>query len=586
MVKQIGGVVLLPDGKPAADAIVIVIGLPWQGMYRINKDPFLNDLIAQGSCDDQGRFDLTELKSSAAPWQEVRLVVIKAGYALGWLPIDVYQQRHSAVHIQLQTANEVRGRLLTSAGEPAVGVTVQLNTIDRDPLDYVTYMGFLAGDPINNRFPSRFQTDSHGEFAIGQLPASVIVSCSVETERYIEQRWTWQSGESQVHEITLEPAQIITGTVVAGDTDQPLAHARLRANRRQLAPPNGKLADTRWSVLTESDEQGRFRIGIPQILNPLQPIQIRIEAPLNTPYFGHVLKIDQQTDLTKELRIELPRGVVMTGHVIELPGGRPVAYAGVGYVPRQGNANLKGINLRGSGTSDTVTDEHGSFTMGVPEGAGNLVVWQGPSRAVLHSISLRQLLTGEPGLDSSVAEAFGHIAIDVPAGAKALTPEIPLDRGVTAEGKVVGVDGTTPERVKVTYRGDFRNYTDVFSGDHAWPVYDGHLTIRGVPPDGELLAYLLDSIGKQGKMLHVHGSDVGAPLNVTLEKCGSAKLRFIDANGKGVPGYMPTNPNQFVLLFVPEDCAGRQHFDRQSDGNRRRAARRVRSRRLPRVDDR
>ena len=30
-------------------------------------------------------------------------------------------------------------------------------------------------------------------------------------------------------------------------------------------------------------------------------------------------------------------------------------------------------------------------------------------------------------------------------------------------------------------------------------------------------------------------------------------MRFIDSNGQGVPGFMPTNPNQFVLLFVPEN---------------------------------
>ena len=533
MAKQISGVVLLPDGKPAAAATVIVIGLPWQGMYRINKDPLLNDLIAQGSCDDQGRFDLTELKTSPTLWQEVRLVVTKAGYAVGWLPIDVYHQRLNDVHVQLQTANEVRGRLLTPAGEPAVGVTVQLNMIDREPNDYVTYMYFPRGDPINNYYPSRFQTDSQGEFAIGQLPPGVMVNCSVATETYIEQRWTWHAGDSQVHEITLERAQIITGTVVAGDTSQPLAHARLRANRRQLAPPNGKLADTHWSVLTESDEQGRFRFGIPRILNPLQPIQIRIEAPLNTPYFGNVLKIDQQTDLTKELRIELPRGVEVTGHVTEQPGGRPVAYAGIGYVQRQDNANLKGISLRGISTSDTVTDEHGYFRMGVPEGAGNLVVWQGPSTAVLHSSSLRQLLTGKAGFDSNVFEVFAQIGVDVPAGAKALTAEIPLDLGVAIQGKVVGVDVTTPERVKVTYRGDFRNYTDVFSGDHAWPVYDGHLVIRGIPPDGELLAYLIDPIGKQGKMLHVHGSDAGAAVERDVGTVRLGKVAIYRHQRKG-----------------------------------------------------
>jgi hypothetical protein len=139
----------------------------------------------------------------------------------------------------------------------------------------------------------------------------------------------------------------------------------------------------------------------------------------------------------------------------------------------------------------------------------------------------------------------------VPAGTKVLPVEIPVECGVTVEGSIVNADGTVPALAAMTYRCMGANYTDVLRQNNVWPLYNGKFKIRGVPADGELLVYFLDAAGKQGKMLTVKGSDAEHPLKVTLEKCGSATVRFIDINGNGVAGFMPTNPNQFALQFAP-----------------------------------
>jgi hypothetical protein len=301
-------------------------------------------------------------------------------------------------------------------------------------------------------------------------------------------------------------------------------------------------------VQGRTDDQGRFRLNIPKV----DAFEVQATAPHNTPYFNAVLKVAAQTDLTQPLRVELPRGVAVHGRVIQQPAGTPAIGAGVGYLARNDNPIVKRNQPRLlSTTPAAVTDDQGWFTLGVPEGPGTLIVWTASADNVQYSISSSELMAGKPGIDYNAEHAFGQLPIDVPAGVRQFEVQIPIERGVTVQGNVVGAEGTVPQTLKMTYRGDFQKFTDAIHSVSVWPLHNGHLKIRGVPPDGELLVFLLDPVGRQGKVLPVHGSDADKPLNVTLEKCGSVTYRFVDPKGKPVPGY--AGDTLLNLLFLPED---------------------------------
>src|SRR5262249_4401097 len=143
-----------------------------------------------------------------------------------------------------------------------------------------------------------------------------------------------------------------------------------------------------------------------------------------------------------------------------------------------------------------ITDKQGYFMMGVPEGKGHLVVWTASADHVVHSVSMTQLLTGKPELEDT-RYIFGQTPIDVRTGAIQVEAQVSVDRGVTVEGQVVGADGTVPATLGMFYRGNFQNFTDAMHAG-TWPLYNGHLKIRGVPREGELLVYLLDTERREG----------------------------------------------------------------------------------------
>ena len=522
LVKQISGTVLTTDGKPAADAKVVVLGLPWAGEFFTQDPSFFNEIIAQGQCDQHGRFHLDHLKPTTRSWQQARLIACDKNSALTWVPLDLYEQPLTDLRIQLEGAKELRGRLLMPDGQPAIGFPVKLDVIYNVAGNFDTYLGLNVRDATDLSFPVGFITDSHGEFLVPHLPEHSTIELSVDFPKYLRKQWTWAFDDSQVRDVSLSPAQTVTVAVTAAESGESLSNATVDIYGGNLKIQNEKrVVDTRWSASGQTDSQGKVSLKIPQDANQSEPINVRAVAPYHTAYFGNTLKIDVGADLSKELKAELPRGVSITGRVVEQPGGRPVADAGVSYVPAK-NANAKGITFRGMGRPDDITDENGKFIIPAVEGPGTLVVWYASINHVLHPLSQIELHTGKPPptYDDSSTLVFAHVPINVPANAKVMKVEIPLERGLTAEGTIADADGTIPALSFMTHRGKLRNYTDVLGHDNIWPIYNGNFKIRGIPADGEQLVYFLDATDKQGKILNIKGSDAEHVMKMQLEKCG------------------------------------------------------------------
>src|SRR5262245_6243959 len=81
--KNITGTVFTPDGRPAAGARVLVRARLWRGP-TIDQSSSATQVIAQGTCDDAGRFLLDAFKPSPASWQLAQILVVANGCGLAW----------------------------------------------------------------------------------------------------------------------------------------------------------------------------------------------------------------------------------------------------------------------------------------------------------------------------------------------------------------------------------------------------------------------------------------------------------------------------------------------------------------------
>ena len=79
----------------------------------------------------------------------------------------------------------------------------------------------------------------------------------------------------------------------------------------------------------------------------------------------------------------------------------------------------------------------------------------------------------------------------------------------------------------------------------------GHFAIHGVPPDGEMPVVFLDAANDEGKYETFPGADAAQSKKFTLEKCGSATVRFIDPDGKPIAG-----KPQAVLIELADQRTG------------------------------
>jgi hypothetical protein len=533
LVDRIIGEVKTPEGKPAAGARVVIIGTRWVGDNSVYL-AYPIEVIAQGTCDQNGAFRLDHFKATSARWQLAQLFVVANGCGLVWRHIDLYHSIVNPIRIALPTGHEMRGRVTTPDGRPAAGVPVDVALIghSRDPDN----LKLCHCDIGNEIFPITVVTDAAGEYVVKNLPSDVRVNFDVDHEPYAPARWHWDVADSAPHLATVTNGRVVSGTVVAADTGQPLPQALVAAP---------------W-VAGKTDVTGRFLLNQP--VDPAYNMQVY--PPYGSPYLGKLVAVNHpQAGPINDMEIELQRGVLVRGQVVEQPSGQPIAHANVNYLPRDTNPERLNCIFPGGIFPATIADEHGSFVMGVPTGQGTLIVNAAEIDDVCRPVS-RSLLTSGKADDLDQLDSinlFAQLPIDVPAGVVEFPAQLEVERGATVKCSIVGADGKTPELVKMIFRGYRTVYSEVAFPRMSRPVFNGKLEIGGVAPEEERLVWLVDPIGKQGKLLHVKADDAKAPLKVTLEPCGSVTLQCVDGENHPVAGYTPEFP-PIQLMFLPEDA--------------------------------
>ena len=234
-------------------------------------------------------------------------------------------------------------------------------------------------------------------------------------------------------ELIVGPSKPIVGVVREKGTGRPAAGIVVRG-----------IEPTSWTwIYARTDKDGRFRLlGLPKagVYQLCTEARSGVEPYLNAP----PLTVGDTEGLKPiETTIEVPRGVIITGRLIDRATGRPVRARHVNYVKLPTNPN-DGYPGTGHGGAVVTT-----FKMTVPPGEGLLYATVREAEPPYTRARLRKEDRGKgiggPGdgeaMTITLNRFHAYKIIDVPADARDFTVDLELTRGLTRKGRVVDPDG-------------------------------------------------------------------------------------------------------------------------------------------------
>jgi RNA polymerase sigma factor (sigma-70 family) len=546
----ISGRVLDPDGKPLAGADVTVCARQgvmlnsWQGWAS-----YRNEVLGRAKSDKDGGYRLTVRRPDPLlNLRSVHVVAAAAGHGLTWKSLDPDAERAEA-ELKLSVVQRVAGRLVGIQGEGAAGVTVHVAKVTRQPEKGERWDNSALRPPPD--LPVSATTDAQGNFVLGGFGPGLKLEFEIRDPRYERKdEWLVDTGDKKQCEnlrLVLGAGRCVEGRVVYEDTGKPVANARL-----MFANP---------IVSAKTDGQGRFKVALfgPSDYGngPVRDIGIHAFPHPGEPYLNAFVGVDFPRGVVhREAEVKLPRGVLVRGKVTEAGSGKPVAGA---YVTHAG--------LR---ETYAVTGPDGTYQLGVPAGTGYLLVTH-PSDEYVPQI-LGSLGGGgnNPGGGSAEKPAgdrcYFHaiVSVTAKAGEDGKEVNVSLRRGVTVKGSVVGPDDKPVAHAVLLVSAPYKPRGE--NTMHPVDVWNGRLELRGLDPEktyrllvldhprkvdpamgveeiesfGELwLKPLIGPENKHGATVEVLPKDVKGELTVKLAPCGSAKVRFVDGDGKPLVKYSP-----------------------------------------------
>ncbi len=544
------GRILDPNGKPLAGAQVAVctrqgvIVNSWQGWASLR-----NEVLGRTESDNDGCYRLTVLRSDPLMTKRfVRVVATAPGCGLAWKALDPDTERAEA-EIRLTPVQRVSGHIVGLQGEEAAGVTIHVARITRKP-----EKGEHEDDGVL-RLPADLAvsatTDDKGNFVFADFGPGLKLELEIRDPRY-ERKDEWfidTADKTQCENIrlVLAPGRYVEGRVVYQDTGKPVPNARL-----MFANP---------IVEANADEQGRFKVSLfgPRDHGTGRVLDIGVHAypPTGEPYVNTFQGIDFPRGVVRrEVTVKLPRGVLVRGKVTEVGSAKPVAGA---YVTHDG--------LR---ETYAVSGPDGSYQLGVPAGVGRLLVTHPSGEFVSQIVG-----SAGGGIDNPAGGSFQKpagdpsyyhavVEVDVKRDEKVREVNVPLRRGLTIKGRLVGPDDKPVANALMFVSGHHPRFENTM---HPVQVRDGQFEVRGCDPEksyrllfleyprmpqlltmaeglqtfGQLwLGELVNGKDRRGASMKVLAKKaVGEPLVVRVAACGSARLHFVDAAGKPKKDFIP-----------------------------------------------
>jgi RNA polymerase sigma factor (sigma-70 family) len=514
----VAGRVLDIQGSPVAGAEVAVVARGWNFAAKEYQ------VLKTATTDGDGRFRLSTLRPTAG---EGFLLAGKRGFALGQQQLNDQADRQETTFV-LAPEQPLRGRLFDLQGQPAAGIKVAVWRVGTR--DDVSLFAPPERLPL---WPAPATSEADGRFTIAGLARNKEVTLLVQDDRF-----GWQplalppnNGDREKAWV-LSPARLLEGKVVYEDTGAPAANCRV-----VVGPA---------AIVARADKSGRFKVNMPAVEARDAPPLLVYPAE-GEPYLGAWQEVAWPRGATRhEIEVKLPRGVLVRGKVTEAKSGRPVAGAGVQFVPREAdNPNLRPHVLTGhQGLVASGTD--GSFQLAVLPGPGHLLV-SGPGRGFVHEeVGDRVLLSGKPG--GARLYPDGLVKLDLAPKAEPKDVTVALRRGVTVRGRLLDPEGKPVARAQMVCRLHKTAVPSLFEVE----VRGGRFALPGCDPDKDYPVYFLDWENGWGATVTLSGKQAGGdPVTVQLAPCGKAVVRFVDADGKPLKDHPIQKPVILKMVVTP-----------------------------------
>jgi beta-lactamase regulating signal transducer with metallopeptidase domain len=525
------GRVVDPKGKPVSGARLVLFA----ERRRVGGDAATPRDVWTAQSDADGHF---QVEFPLIPAEVLERLYVEAGapgFGFDGTDLKTDAARQEAT-VTLAPERIVEGRLVDVHGQPAAGVSVRVRELN---IQKHRYGSGLPGEVPS--WPAPVTTGPDGRFRLPGMSERAAITLEIDDPRFAHQLLVLAAGEegrARPKTMPLLPPQVIDVRVLRGDDGKPMAGAWVVVQAGEES--TGARADDRGHVRISAWPGASFKIVA--YAKDGEPY-IRCETGLEWP----------KGAVQQSVEVKLRRGVILRGKLVEEPSGKPVAGAGISYYQTYRNNPL----FIPSYNRDNVSGPDGTFTLAVPHGPGHLLV-QGPSADYLHvTTSHGEMGTGWGPNLHMYPDALAHL--DLPREETTHPVELRLRRGVTVRGRVIGPDGSpiaeafAMGRTYVPYSRYRRPFAPFSGGGPQLPVRDGRFEIPGCDPDKPYTFHFLDVQHQLGATVEISGKSAATgPVTVQLQKCGSARVRFKDPDGKPVASREADEfPGMMTLIITP-----------------------------------
>jgi RNA polymerase sigma factor (sigma-70 family) len=523
------GKVVDEQGQPIAGARVIlrewsefrVRGMPPAQREKLFRGDGLNDILAEHLTDAAGRFEFHQVPapafpqvpdvSPALPWD---IVVLAPGRGLAWVNLT-REARRGPITLKLGPEGIIRGRLVEPEGKPVVGAKVQVFGID--PLGRPDENSLGTENRLNlnwSAFPLGATTGNDGRFTIrglaGDKIATLIITepgherlfafaatTEVPQPDFVSRLYRGRQNEPVRYQIrtgefvlTAKPANhVLIGRIINEADGTPVANARVIHHGFDIeADANGRF---RIDGLVSGELELHARAPGPQ--SEVAPLAAAIEIP--------------ETPLEIERTLNLPRGLVITGRVVDGSSGQGVAKALIQFSP----------------TYVTVeTDADGRFRLVVSPGRGTVLLQAFPAEFPQPDRDYTGQQQPKPEFSREV---------EGPGGQTIAVADFKLARGREVVLRAVDATGKPFPDARIDVRDPNRRFDSPPGRSDA----EGRYTVVGLPSNHETVIDVIDEKRSLGATIEIPSAAAGAKrseLDVRLQPLVSLSGRVLDEDGR------------------------------------------------------